>query len=269
MSPRTATIRPLGTPSRQWKGLQSSMIKTMLGMIVVVGMIFGGAQAATAAPGAPTPLAAEASESDESLGATGSDAAAYQGQPGYSAAPAEEASLSDAEEAQVRALLSGADQDARQFNASIAEAKGATPDGIADFAATVESLGWTVVGHVDDSTVSSSAQSAIQAASSCTGKSGYVGYFGSFWQFALNSCQTDMLISIVAAGAASYEAIAAILAAAGVTAPAAAIVAAVGAVTALGAAALGICKAASYGVHAIYLNIMVPPIVPPATCWGQ
>src|SRR5699024_5735636 len=167
MTQRAAAIRPLETPSR-WNGLHAPMMKTMMATIVMVGMIFGGTQVATAASGAPTPLTAEARGGDEGFGALDSEAAELQAQPGYSAAPEGESVLSDKEEAQIRALLSGADSEARQFDASVAAEQGATQEGIADFAATVESLGWTVAGHVDDSTVSSSAQTAIQAASSCT-----------------------------------------------------------------------------------------------------
>ncbi|WOF23632.1 hypothetical protein N8K70_02830 [Microbacterium betulae] len=168
--------------------------------------------------------------------------------------------------AELDALESATDFGAKTFDIGAAEDTGASAQGIADFAHVLETQGWTTIGGgLTVSPSTATAQIIATAAAACTGKSGYTGFYGAFWQWALNSCQTDTLIAGVAAGAAGAGAVAAVFAAVGV-APAAGVSTAIGALVGANAAFLTVCKTASYGVHAIYLNAYVTGGV---GCWGQ
>lgn len=176
--------------------------------------------------------------------------------------------LTAAQEAELNALDSATDHTTLTFDPVAASAVGASAEGIADYALVLQSRGWTTLSQ-DSVTASASdvATAIVSARAKCTGKRGYTGFHGAFWQWALNSCDTNLLITSVVAGGGGggVAAIGALLASLGI-APAGAITAAVGGVIAAGAGPLKICQAASYGANAIYMNTFVTGGV---GCWGQ
>lgn len=172
-------------------------------------------------------------------------------------------------EAGIVALVDAADVENQIFDATAATEAGVPQSEIADFSYVVAANGWEITGAKDvDQLLSSASDNLVTTydAKACTGTSGYTGYWGWGWQWALNSCQTTALIAAVAAGAGSFGAASAILLAIPPTAPAAAITFAVGTVVAAGGLFLAACQAASYGVHATYLNINNAGA---PGCWGQ
>jgi hypothetical protein len=170
--------------------------------------------------------------------------------------------LTDEQLHDVEQLAAASDYDARTFDADAAAAAGATEQGIADFAAVLESEGWTIDGAVNGS---ASAQS-LSVALACTGFQGYHGYYFPWgWQFGFNSCETSKLIAAVGMGAAGATVVTAILVAAGVTAFVGAIGALVTAVIAFGAAAIAACQAYS-SKSAIWGNVGGTPAF---SCWSQ
>lgn len=173
--------------------------------------------------------------------------------------------LTPEERAQLDAVMSGLDDTEQVFDARAAESAGASAESIADFAQILSGGGWTIANGESLAEPSALAVDVSNEVRACTGYSGYKGFFGGFWQWGLNSCLTDSLIATVAGGGGSAVAIGGVLAAAGI-APGAAITAAAGALAGMSAGFLGICKTASYGVHAIYLNAYVTGNV---GCWGQ
>lgn len=182
----------------------------------------------------------------------------------------EESVLSDEQAAELELLYGATDPAARAFDADLAVASGASPEGTADYAAVLTAEGWDVRGETVDP--SAGAREVAGVAAACTGVSGYTGYYGWGWQWGLNSCQTDTLIAAVFQGAGGAAAIGGVFAAIGlipaaapVGIPAAVISGAVGGVIAFGGLSLTTCKTASYGVHAIYLNLYYASV----GCWGQ
>lgn len=174
--------------------------------------------------------------------------------------------LTAGQEAELNALDAATSHALETFDPAAAAAAGASEAGIADYAYVLNSQGWTVVNEeFPTARASTVAIETAAAAAACTGRSGYTGFYGAFWQWALNSCQTDTLIAAVAAGGGGTAAIGGLLTALGV-APAGAITAAVGGLVVAGSGFLTVCKTASYGVHAIYLNAYVTGGV---GCWGQ
>ncbi len=168
------------------------------------------------------------------------------------------------DEAQLTALVAGTDGDAQVFDADAARDAGASEQSVSDYAAVLVGAGWTISGQAPTPNQASDAElnRAGAAVAACKGQDGYTGFHGIFWQWALNSCNTDVLITLAGAGPASVTAIGGMLAAAGV--PPGAIIAASGAIMALGLIPLIACKNASAN-NAIYVNIFPTG----AGCWGQ
>lgn len=190
--------------------------------------------------------------------------------PELTPVPAAEAVLSEAQIAELEALYESTDSASRTFDAAAAVASGATEQGTADYASVLVAEGWAVQGETVEPTAAT--QSIASALAACTGRSGYTGYYGWGWQWGLNSCQTDTLIAAVNLGAGGATAVGAVFAAIGlipgaapVAVPVAVVSGAVAAVIAYGSLGLNVCKTASYGVHAIYLNLYYTSV----RCWGQ
>ncbi|WP_431030940.1 hypothetical protein [Plantibacter sp. RU18] len=173
--------------------------------------------------------------------------------------------LSVQQEAELSAVFVGVSDNSTVFDIEAAQAAGASPESIADFATIVGGAGWTVENGATTVEASDLAVEIAAEVRACTGATGYTGFHGAFWQWGLDSCLTDSLIAAVASGAGSGVAIGGVLAAAGL-APAAALSAAIGALTGMSAGFLKVCQTASYGAHAIYLNAYVTGNV---GCWGQ
>lgn len=185
------------------------------------------------------------------------------------------AQLSDAQSAELESLVGASDFATSTFDADAALTSGVDETAVADYALVLEADGWTVIGASTPNLRAEASPMATEvaaAAAACTGKRGYTGFHGVFWQFALNSCDTDLLIASVAAAGSSTAAIGGVIAAvgalpsSGLSVPAGAITAAVGGLIAAGAGPLTVCKTASHGVHAIYLNAFVTGGI---GCWGQ
>lgn len=185
------------------------------------------------------------------------------------------AKLSEAQSAELESLVGASDFANSTFDSDAALMSGVAETAVADYALVLEADGWTVNGANTISLRAEASPSGTEvaaAAAACTGKRGYTGFYGAFWQFALNSCDTETLIASVAAAGGSTAAIGAAIAAvgalpsSGLSVPAGAITAAVGGLIAAGAGPLTVCKTASYGVHAIYLNAFVTGGI---GCWGQ
>lgn len=190
--------------------------------------------------------------------------------PPSASAPATgpEASLSAADQAELETLLAATDSATGTFDATKALGAGASEQAVADFATSYEAAGQHVTGLDEPlrAQTSEAGERVAAAASSCTGDRGYTGFYGWGWQWALNSCDTDLLMAALAGGGGAVAAVGGIISAAGVTAPAGAVTAAAGGLVAAGAGVVGICKAASYEKKAIYLNAFVTGSV---GCWGQ
>lgn len=169
--------------------------------------------------------------------------------------------LTTQDEAQLAALNGATDSAALVFDADAARAAGATDQSIDDYAAVLSGAGWTITGQVA-AAGSAELNRAGAEIMACKGQNGYTGWHGLFWQWALNSCNTDVLITLIGGGAASVSAIGGMMAAAAV--PPGAIIAATGAIMALGVVPYVVCKNAS-GNGAIYVNIAPTG----AGCWGQ
>lgn len=168
------------------------------------------------------------------------------------------------DEAQLQALVDATNNGALVFDADAARGAGATEQSVSDYAAVLAGAGWSIVGQasVVDARASAELSRVGAEAAACKGQNGYTGYHGVFWQWALNSCNIEVLITLAGAGPASVSAIGGMLAAAGV--PPGAIIAASGAIMALGVVPLLVCKNASAN-KAIYVNTF-----PTGTgCWGQ
>lgn len=180
-----------------------------------------------------------------------------------------EAQLSAADAALLTQLEAATNTSTGTFDAQAALAAGADPSAVADFAATYSSAGRSVV-HLDAGTanlVSPAATDIVAAAATCSGARGYTGFWGWGWQTALDSCDTDLLMTSIAGGGGGIAAVGGVIAAAtGPGAPAGGIVAAAGGLVAAGAGIIAICKAASREKQAIYLNVYVTGSV---GCWGQ
>ncbi|MGN7187735.1 hypothetical protein [Microbacterium enclense] len=190
--------------------------------------------------------------------------------PPSASAPATgpEASLSAADQAELETLLAATDSATGTFDAAKALGAGASEQAVADYAASYEAAGQNVTGLVETvrAQTSEAGERVAAAASSCTGDRGYTGFYGWGWQWALNSCDTDLLMAALAGGGGAVAAVGGVISAAGVTAPAGAVTAAAGGLVAAGAGIVSICKAASYEKKAIYLNAFVTGSV---GCWGQ
>lgn len=168
------------------------------------------------------------------------------------------------DEAQLAALVAATDGDSLAFDVDAARAAGATDQSVSDYAAVLAGAGWSISGQVPavESALNADLSRAGAEIMACRGQNGYTGFHGIFWQWALNSCNTDVLITLAGAGPASVSAIGGMMAAAAV--PPGAIIAATGAIMALGIIPLIACKNAS-GNAAIYVNIFPTG----AGCWGQ
>lgn len=169
--------------------------------------------------------------------------------------------MSEADTQLLGALISGIDADARTFDADTARAAGATEQNVADFSAVLSGASWRITGEAI-ATPSAALSDLGAEIAACRGQNGYTGWHGAFWQFALNSCNTDVLISMIGGHAGGVAAIGGLLAAMGV--PPGAIIGAVGVIAGLGTLPYIICKNAS-GNGAIYVNIFPTG----AGCWGQ
>lgn len=176
--------------------------------------------------------------------------------------------LTAAQTTELEILLASTDASTGVFNADQALFAGASAAAVADFAVAYQA-GGLKASNVDpglQAQATASGERVAAAAASCAGARGYTGFYGWGWQWALNSCDTDLLMAALAGGGGSVAAIGGIISAAGVTAPVGAITAAVGGLVAAGAGVVGICKAASYDTKSIYLNAFV---VGGVGCWGQ
>jgi len=178
------------------------------------------------------------------------------------------ASLPAADQVELEQLLAATDGATGTFDATKALGTGANEQAVADYATSYRAAGQNVIGLPEPvrEQASEAGGRVAAAASSCTGNRGYTGFYGWGWQWALNSCDTDLLMAAVAGGGGAVAAVGGIISAAGVTAPAGAITAAAGGLVAAGAGIVGICKAASYEKKAIYLNAYLSGSV---GCWGQ
>ena len=158
-----------------------------------------------------------------------------------------EATLSPADKAQLEVLLNATNLEVGVFDAAQAVTAGASLVAVADYAATYEASGAVVANSTPNLLSSTSAvgERLAAAALSCTGARGYTGFYGWGWQWALNSCDTDLLMAALAGGGGATAAVGGVISAAGV---------------------VGICKAASYEAKAIYPNAFVTGGV---GCWGQ
>lgn len=179
-------------------------------------------------------------------------------------APVSHSTMSPEQTASLEALLSANDSSTRTFTVAHATTAGAAPQDVADFSAMLKLSGWTVVGETV-AAPSIAAAEVVTTFASCTGNRGYTGFYGWGWQWALNSCDTDLLIQALLAGGGGTAAVGGVLTAVGI-APAGGITAAVGALIAAGAGPIQVCKTASYGAHAIYLNVFATGSI---GCWGQ
>lgn len=179
-----------------------------------------------------------------------------------------EAALSAQEQRELQSLLSATDPSRGTFDVTKARDLGASEQAIADFATSYQAAGRSVLGLTVTTQIQRSdvGERVAAAAASCTGTRGYTGFYGWGWQWALNSCDTDLLMAALAGVGGGTAAVGGIISAAGVTAPAGAVTAAVGGLIAAGAGVIGICKAASYEAKAIYLNAYV---IGSVGCWGQ
>lgn len=179
-----------------------------------------------------------------------------------------EVQLSAEQKADLQSLLAGIESTSGVFHADRALAAGVSESDVADFAASFEASGGTVsdLPSTTKSEISAQGKQIAMAAASCKGSRGYTGFYGWGWQFALNSCDTDLLIAAVGGAGTSYAALGGLIAVGGVTAPAGAVTIAVGGIIAAGAVPLSICKAASYGKKAIFLNAYIGGGI---GCWGQ
>lgn len=188
------------------------------------------------------------------------------------AAPASyllESSVSSAshDEWVIEQLIQSADRETNVFSADRALRVGVDAQTVADFSGVVEAMGWMVDGEVGDERLLSESASVVAAkAAACTGQRGYTGFWGYMWQWAFNSCDTELIQSALLAGGAVVGTIAGIFAAVPGAAPAAAVTAAVAGVIAVGAPVLEVCQKASYNYNAVYFNLMV---YGSAGCWAQ
>jgi hypothetical protein len=175
--------------------------------------------------------------------------------------------LTAAQSTEFEILLASTDATTGVFNAEQALAAGAPAPAVADYAAAFQASGQGVA-NVTPGLQAQATESGAQvaAAASCAGARGYTGFYGWGWQWALNSCDTDLLIAALAGGGGSIAAVGGLISAAGVTAPAGAVTAAAGGLVVAGAGVVGICKAASYDTKSIYLNSFVAGGI---GCWGQ
>jgi hypothetical protein len=169
------------------------------------------------------------------------------------------------EETDIAAEIGSTDTEALVFDADAAAQGGATSQSIADYAAVLESAGWTVIGTVNAAPSAGSSRVAALAAR-CSGSNGYHGYYVPWgYQFGANSCNTSKVIAAAGLGTAGAGAVTAALVLIGVGAVAAPIAGLVAAVIGFGAAALATCQAFSSN-GGIWLNIGGYPA---ASCWGQ
>ena len=158
-----------------------------------------------------------------------------------------EATLSPADTAPLEILLDATDCEAGVFDAEQAVAAGASSSAVADFAATYRASGEVATNLTPNllSSTSATGERIAAAASSCTSARGTTGFFGWGWQWALNSCDTDLLIAALAGGGGAATAGGGIVSAAGVTAPAGGNHSSGRGLVAAGAGVVGIGKAAS------------------------
>ena len=165
----------------------------------------------------------------------------------------------------IEAEVAATDYDAQTFNALVAAKKGASAQGIADYATVLRDQGWTIIGSTKAASDTAKKVSAI-AKASCKGFNGYHGYYfpwGS--QFGVNSCNTAKLIAGAGLGTAGAGAVAAVLGLIGATGVGLPIAALAAALIGFGAAAIAACQAFSSN-GAIWLNLGGTPTV---SCWGQ
>ena len=224
--------------------LRKKLAVTITGLALVVSAGLAGSPASASEPEASSPPSADA----PLLGP--------------------ESSLTADQRVELEALVAATDPATAVFDADEALGAGVSDTAVADFAAAYQARGLGVSNLSPEVQGKTTAAGELIAASasSCTGARGYTGFYGWGWQFALNSCDTDLLIAALAGGGGATAAVGGVISAAGVTAPAGAVTAAVGGLIVAGAGVVGICKAASYDAKAIYLNAFV---IGNIGCWGQ
>ena len=155
------------TGRRKWQAL-------LLTATTVVALVLGASSAANAAPQTPPPTPVVSG-----------------GTP---------VTLTVQDETDIAAVIGSTDTEALVFDAAAAARGGATPQSIADYAAVLESDGWTVVGTVN-AAPSAGSERVSALAASCSGKNGYNGrYIPWGFQFGANSCNTAKLIAAAGLG---------------------------------------------------------------------
>jgi hypothetical protein len=156
------------------------------------------------------------------------------------AAPAPEPAIS---EATVQSLFDATNQKTHQFDGALARQHGVDPALVDSYATGFAATGGTVENATIDSAQVAKLRSAVIGIQACTGKNRY-DYTGAQLNVYLNSCNTNVMISVIGGGVGVIGTIAGILSPTGLPAAAVGVLAGI---LAVAGAFLGVCAAKGRG----------------------